>query len=150
MLEDMLAYGSRTARNRPQPKAMKVDIFDLERDARRFYTRMAMDIGTLADGANRSSEAPVIVRALLEALMAAPAAKAPAWRRLYREVSFLATRYPLASVSENVRADVVPALGRIRQFLSENADIGDALKIEDFARLMQSHPSHGGAAHSVS
>jgi hypothetical protein len=148
VLEEMLAYRSRTARNRPQPKALKVDIFDLERDARRFYTRMAIDIGTLADGANRSAEAPAIVRVLLEALMATPAAKAPAWRRLYREISFLATRYPLASVPENVRADVVLALGRIRQFLTENADIGDALNVEDVARLMQSHPSHGagGAA----
>jgi hypothetical protein len=124
MLEDMLAYRSRTSPNRPLPRPMTFDIIDLELDARRFYTRMALDIGALADGANRSAEAPAIARALMEALMAKPAAKAPTWRRLYREVSFLAARYPLAAVPEEQRAEVTLALGRIRQFLAENADIG--------------------------
>jgi hypothetical protein len=139
MLEDMLAYRSRTARIRPQPKTITADMFDLELDARRFFTRMALDIGALADGANRSAEAPPIARAVLEALLAKPAGKAPAWRRVYREVSFLAARYPLMAVPEDRRADVTLALGRIRQFLTENADIGDITR-------SMTHHGAGGAA----
>jgi hypothetical protein len=135
MLEDMLAYRSRTTPIHPSPKEMAFDIFDLDRDARRFFARMALDIGVLADGTNRSAEAPAIARALLEALRAKPAAKTPAWRRLYREVSFLAARYPLASVPEDRRAEATLALGRIRQFLTENADIGDTLGLGDTARM---------------
>lgn len=124
MFEEMLSYQPPAPLTSLRPDLLAVD---LDADARLFFARMAWDIGVLAGGAGRPADEAAIVRLLLEALVSGPAARAAAWRRLYREISFLAVRYPLDAVPEHAREDAILALGRTRQFLRENADIAAGL-----------------------
>jgi hypothetical protein len=131
MFEDTLAYRPRTVLNRP---VCEVPASGLEDDTRRFYARMASDVGVLAAGVNRPSTAAAILRTLLEALTAEPFIRVARWHRLYREISRLAAGYPLEAVPGHVGGETVLALGRMRQFLRENVDIADAPALEEFGR----------------
>jgi hypothetical protein len=101
-------------------------MFDLDHDTRRFFARMALDIGALAGSAARPVDAEAIVHTLLEALMVPVAAKPAAWQRLYHAIGLLTAGYPIDAVTPDECAEVIAALGRMRQFLRENADIADA------------------------
>ncbi|MDB5092576.1 MAG: hypothetical protein JWO85_677 [Candidatus Eremiobacteraeota bacterium] len=128
MFEDMLTYHPGTPLNQPFSELLAADLDD---DARRFYARMASDIGVAATGMHRLPQAPAIVRVLLKALVAAPAARAGCWRHLYRNIAALVAGCDSATPPDALRVGFVRALGRLRGFLSENADIAHGLALED-------------------
>ena len=133
MFEDTLTYHPGTLLNQPFSELLAADLDD---DARQFYARTASDIGVVATGVDRLPQAPAIVRMLLKALVAAPAARAGCWRHLYRNISALVAGCDSETAPEALRVDFVRALGRLRGFLSENGDIADALGIEDLERTV--------------
>ena len=132
MFEDMLAY---------QPGALLKGSFaellaaDLDDDARDLFARMAADVETVSATAWPSYPGGLI-RTVLTALAAVPDARPAAWRQLYVEIAALVGGcIPEAAPAED-RPSVVRALGRLRQFLAENADIADALAVEELERGM--------------
>jgi hypothetical protein len=127
MFEDTLTYHPGIFLSQPFSELLAAD---LEDDARLFYVRMASDIGVVATGADRLPQAPALVRVLLKALVAAPPARAGCWRHFYRNVSALVSGCEAETAPETLRVEFVRALGRLRQFLSENGDIADTLAIE--------------------
>ena len=52
-------------------------------------------------------------------------AKAACWRRFYRTISRLVASSDTGPVPDTLRAELVRAIGRLRQFLSENRDLAD-------------------------
>jgi hypothetical protein len=133
MFEDMLTYQFATFLNQPFGELLAANLDD---DARQFYARMAADIAFVAISANRPAQAPTITQKLLEALVASPAAREACWRQLYRKISGLVAGCDPETVAEVRRAEHIRALGRLRQFLSENDDIVDALAFEDVKRTV--------------
>jgi hypothetical protein len=133
MFEDTLAYHPGALLNQPFSELLAAD---LEDDSREFYARMASDIGVVAAGGDRLPQAPSIVRVLLKALVAAPAARTGCWRHLYRNICALVAGCDTETPPEALRVEFVRALGRLRQFLAENADIADGLAIEDLPRTV--------------
>ncbi|MDB5027001.1 MAG: hypothetical protein JWO66_690 [Candidatus Eremiobacteraeota bacterium] len=122
MFEDTLTY---------QPGDLITQTFsellaaDLEDDAREFYAGMATDITVVAAGMDRSPRTTATVRTLLMALAATPAARPSFWRQLYREISVLVAGSDGRIAPGTRRAEFVRPLGRLRGFLSENADLAD-------------------------
>jgi hypothetical protein len=128
MFEDTLTYHPGTLLNQPFSELLAAD---LDEDARLFYARMASDIGVVATGVDRLPQAPAIVRMLLKALAAAPAARAGCWRHLYRNIAALVAGCDAETAPDALRLEFVRALGRLRRFLAENADIVYGLALED-------------------
>jgi hypothetical protein len=131
MFEDFLAYHAGTHRNRPFSELLAAE---LDEDARLFSSRMATDIALVAAGVHRPTHRATIVRTLLMALVAPPSPRPAFWQRLYREIAVLVQDCNPQAAPADLQSDVVRALGRLRQFLGENADIGDALAIEELER----------------
>jgi hypothetical protein len=98
---------------------------DLDDEARQFYARTVSDLTVLGTAVRRSGEAAGVAHTLLTALAAAPAAQSAVWRRVYREIALFVPVCDPAAVAEDLQAPFVRALARLRQFLAENADLGD-------------------------
>jgi hypothetical protein len=117
MLEDTLTYNP--------PNALSFAALlaaDLEDDGIELYLRMSGDIVMVAHETNRSNEGDRLAESLLNALVAAPAARTKAWRAFYRGVRTLVSGFTPA-LSDTA------AFRRLRQFVRENADLADALVI---------------------
>ena len=122
MFEDSLTYQPGTLLNQTFSALLAADLDD---DARKYYLRSACDIAIVASGVDRASQAAGTVQALLEALAAAPSSRAACWRRFYRTISRLVASSDTGPVPDTLRAELVRAIGRLRQFLSENRDLAD-------------------------
>src|ERR1700736_1962588 len=123
MFGDTLVYQVGTLLNQPFSELLAAD---LDEDAQRFYARMASDIAVLAIGVDGPPEAPAIVRTLLQALAAEPAARAVCWQQLYRRILRLVAGCDGEIVPDLLRPEFVRSLGRLGQFLAENVDLADA------------------------
>jgi hypothetical protein len=128
MLEDTLTYNS------PNTRSFAAHLDDFEADGLGFYLRMSRDIGTVAAETNRPAEGADLADALLTALLATPAGRTAAWRRLYRGVRGLVAGF----APDGPRRDLGPAFRRLRQFVRENAGLADALAIADPERAAYS------------
>jgi hypothetical protein len=123
MFEDLLAYQPGSLQRFSELLAA-----DLDDDAQQFYARMAADIGAVATSAGGRAVHPArVVQTLLEALVAAPAARAACWRRLYHQSSLL--------VAACARIES-PALARLRGFLRENVDLAHPPPTEGLERMV--------------
>ncbi len=131
MLEDMLAY---QPANLLRQRFSEFLAADLDDDAQRFYARMAADIAAVAAGAGLSLHPTGVVQTLLEALAAAPAARAACWRRLYRQIIVLVAGRANNDTFDDGKSG--PALARLRQFLNENGDLAGPPAFETFGRLV--------------
>lgn len=139
MLEDLLIYQPGRLLN---PAVAELLAADLDDDARHFYAWMAADIRVVSRAVGRLSHRAAIEHTLLEALAAAPAARAGCWRRLYRRLAVLVAAYNAEDVAAEDRPKLSRAAGRLRSFLTENVDIADAIVIEQLERGL----NHGAGA----
>jgi hypothetical protein len=119
MFEDMLAYHPENPLNRRFAELLAADLDD---DARQFYVRMAADIEAAAARTGWAADPAAVVQTLLEAVVAAPAARGARWRRLHRQIGVLIAGWPLDNASDDAAG---PAVARLRAFLRENADLAD-------------------------
>jgi hypothetical protein len=103
---------------------------DLDDEAWQFYARTVSDLTVLGTAVDRSREAAGVATTLLPALAAAPAAQAAVWRRVYREIALFVRICDPMTVHEDLQAAFVRALGHLRQFLSENADLSEASALD--------------------
>jgi hypothetical protein len=133
MLEDTLIYNP--ARTQIFAALLEADLVDDERD---FYLRMARDISIVAEETRRPTEGIRLSESLLAALVATPTARKKAWRRFYRGIRTLASGFAPAYPDEASR-ELVPAFGRLRQFVRENADLADTLVIADLDQAAYCH-----------
>jgi hypothetical protein len=131
MFEDTLVYQVGTLLNQPFSELLAAD---LDEDAQRFYARMASDIAVLAIGVDGAPEAPAIVQTLLQALAAAPAARAACWQQLYRRILRLVAGCDGEIVPDLLRPEFARSLGRLGQFLAENVDLAGADAIPHLER----------------
>jgi hypothetical protein len=125
MLEDTLIYNP--TRTQSFAALLEADLVDDELD---FFLRMARDISIVAEETGRPTEGTRVAESLLDALVATPEARTKAWRRFYRGIRTLASGFAPAYPDE-VSRELVPAFGRLRQFVRENADLADTLVIAD-------------------
>jgi hypothetical protein len=130
MFEDMLAYEPWSLLNRRFAELLAADLDD---DAHHFYADLTSDVAVAAARAGRAPDATRISRVLLEALVAAPAARPACWRRLYRQIGVLVAHCPPSDRS-GVAPDS-PALARLRQFLRENVDLAEQPPAEVLERM---------------
>jgi hypothetical protein len=133
MLEDTLIY------NPPATQTfaalLEADLVDDELD---FYLRMARDIKIVACETSRPTEGNRLSESLLTALVSTPSARTKAWRSFYRGIRTLASGFAPAFPDEASR-ELVPAFGRLRQFVRENADLADALAVGEFDQTAYRH-----------
>jgi hypothetical protein len=133
MLEDMLAYRSRTHLSESSSGFSAADLDD---DARLLFLRMATDIAVVAAGVDRQSHRARIVRLLLAALSGPHKNNDVLWQQLYREIfSLVAVSYAEAAPWE-LRTELLGSRGRLSQFLAENIDFADVLAIEELERTI--------------
>ena len=131
MFEETLAYWSRDKLAEsfsPLPAAVG------DADTRRFYVRMACDVAIVAAGTKQPSHGRCIASILLAALAATPAESVASWQRFHREVAILAVRARAESAPEQLREAFPGALGRLRQFITENQDLADQRALDEFER----------------
>ena len=88
-------------------------------DTREFYIHMTRDLFTIGTWIHRPVQAGVAARSLWRALTAPAGRGAAPWRRFYLHVAYLVTR----SDADRDGVTQAPALGRLRGFLFENADL---------------------------
>ena len=125
MLEDMLAYQPGNLLHQRFAELLAADLDD---DAQQFYARTAVDLAAVAAATDPGAGAAAL-QTLLEALAAAPAARAGRWRRLHRQIGGLVARYARDAAPDDKAG---PALARLRQFLRENLDLAELPPIDAF------------------